>query len=338
MARHHVEERWDSDTSVPHYNAIMDDDGRIMVFICHNTDLVMLGTAKARTLGTLKSSPSRNPIRLDQHRRLRHDSLITMSRYFATRFISLVFESPVCERSIKQPRRAGQTHQAGSRFPRQDLSRALEDNRWSKRSDRTIVDLPFLRHTLSDHWRSRTCKNIACAIGGSNLPLGFSTHSVHTRPYAADITGTEILEEHDDGRRRMNFVKGPIFANVLLADEINRTPPKTQAALLEAMQEHQVTVAGQRYALEEPFFVLATQNPIEMEGTYPLPEAQLDRFMFNVYIDYLPYADELEVVLRTTSRSSEPIEPLFTAKMCKNFTRLFAVFLLPNRSQDTRSN
>ena len=103
----------------------------------------------------------------------------------------------------------------------------------------------------------------------------------------ADITGTEILEEAGDGRRRMQFVKGPIFANVILADEINRTPPKTQAALLEAMQEHQVTAAGVRYPLEEPFFVLATQNPIEMEGTYPLPEAQLDRFMFNV-IDRLP--------------------------------------------------
>ena len=94
----------------------------------------------------------------------------------------------------------------------------------------------------------------------------------------ADITGTEILEDAGDGKRSMAFVKGPIFANVILADEINRTPPKTQAALLEAMQEHQVTAAGHRYELEEPFFVLATQNPIEMEGTYPLPEAQLDRF------------------------------------------------------------
>src|SRR5881392_192177 len=98
----------------------------------------------------------------------------------------------------------------------------------------------------------------------------------------ADITGTEILEQEAGGHRQMQFVKGPIFGNVILADEINRTPPKTQAALLEAMQEHQVTVAGRRYPLEEPFFVLATQNPIEMEGTYPLPEAQLDRFMFNV--------------------------------------------------------
>jgi MoxR-like ATPase len=130
----------------------------------------------------------------------------------------------------------------------------------------------------------------------------------------ADITGTEILEQTEDGRRRMTFVKGPIFANVVLADEINRTPPKTQAALLEAMQEHQVTAAGQRFALPEPFFVLATQNPIEMEGTYPLPEAQLDRFMFNVHIDYLPFADELQVVLTTTAGRPEKIEPIFTGE------------------------
>ena len=130
----------------------------------------------------------------------------------------------------------------------------------------------------------------------------------------ADITGTEILEETGGGHRRMQFVKGPIFANVLLADEINRTPPKTQAALLEAMQEYQVTAAGTRYPLEEPFFVLATQNPIEMEGTYPLPEAQLDRFMFNVVIDYLPEPDEVEVVKRTTSGKPPKIEPLFTGE------------------------
>ena len=130
----------------------------------------------------------------------------------------------------------------------------------------------------------------------------------------ADITGTEILEEGEGGKRRMQFVKGPIFANVILADEINRTPPKTQAALLEAMQEHQVTAGGVRYPLEEPFFVLATQNPIEMEGTYPLPEAQLDRFMFNVVIDYLPEDDEVEVVKRTTAGRSKPIEPIFTGE------------------------
>ena len=130
----------------------------------------------------------------------------------------------------------------------------------------------------------------------------------------ADITGTEILEDAGDGRRRMQFVKGPVFANVLLADEINRTPPKTQAALLEAMQEHQVTAAGVRYPLEEPFFVLATQNPIEQEGTYPLPEAQLDRFMFNVVIDYLPEDDEVTVIQRTTGGKPEPIKPLFSGQ------------------------
>lgn len=137
-----------------------------------------------------------------------------------------------------------------------------------------------------------------------------------------DITGTEILEQDEDGRRSLEFVPGPIFANVVLADEINRTPPKTQAALLEAMQEHQVTAAGRRYPLEEPFFVLATQNPIEMEGTYPLPEAQLDRFLFNVLIDYLPPADELSVVLQTTSTKPEPIEPLFTGADVMKFHEL----------------
>jgi MoxR-like ATPase len=115
----------------------------------------------------------------------------------------------------------------------------------------------------------------------------------------ADITGTEILEE-EQGHRRLHFVKGPIFAQIILADEINRTPPKTQAALLEAMQEYHVTAAGRTYPLDRPFFVLATQNPIELEGTYPLPEAQLDRFMFNIVINYLSQDDEVRVVTQTT--------------------------------------
>jgi MoxR-like ATPase len=115
----------------------------------------------------------------------------------------------------------------------------------------------------------------------------------------SDITGTEILDEGDGGRR-LRFVKGPIFAQIILADEINRTPPKTQAALLEAMQEYHVTAAGRTYPLEQPFFVLATQNPIELEGTYPLPEAQLDRFMFNIVISYLTQDDEVRVVTQTT--------------------------------------
>jgi MoxR-like ATPase len=129
----------------------------------------------------------------------------------------------------------------------------------------------------------------------------------------ADITGTEILQDTGEGRR-MTFARGPVFAHMILADEINRTPPKTQAALLEAMQEHQVTAGGVRHVLEEPFFVLATQNPIEMEGTYPLPEAQLDRFMFNVVMGYLPENDEVAVVTRTTSAAPAAIEALFTGE------------------------
>src|SRR5438874_1142114 len=137
----------------------------------------------------------------------------------------------------------------------------------------------------------------------------------------ADITGTEILHDTGEGRK-MVFVRGPVFAHMLLADEINRTPTKTQAALLEAMQEHQVTAAGVAHPLEEPFFVLATQNPIEMEGTYPLPEAQLDRFMFNVVMDYLPEADEVRVVAQTTSVKPAAIEALFTGEDVLRFHEL----------------
>jgi MoxR-like ATPase len=137
----------------------------------------------------------------------------------------------------------------------------------------------------------------------------------------ADITGTEILQDLA-GERTMVFVRGPIFAHVILADEINRTPPKTQSALLEAMQEHQVTAAGVRHPLEEPFFVLATQNPIEMEGTYPLPEAQLDRFMFNVVMEYLPEDDEVRVVTRTTADRPAEIEPIFTGEDVLRFHEL----------------
>ncbi len=122
----------------------------------------------------------------------------------------------------------------------------------------------------------------------------------------SDITGTEVIEEdHSTGKREFRFFKGPIFGNIILADEINRTPPKTQAALLEAMQEHKVTAAGTTYTLEEPFFVLATQNPIEQEGTYPLPEAQLDRFMFNLKIEY-PSRDEEVAIVQTTTGSATP--------------------------------
>jgi MoxR-like ATPase len=127
----------------------------------------------------------------------------------------------------------------------------------------------------------------------------------------ADITGTDILQDDPEtGRRKFVFLRGPVFANMILADEINRTPPKTQAALLEAMQEHHVTAGGQAYHLPEPFFVLATQNPIEQEGTYPLPEAQLDRFMFNVKVDYPSRDEEIEIMRRTTSTARAELRPL----------------------------
>ncbi|MGH9253947.1 MAG: AAA family ATPase [Vicinamibacterales bacterium] len=137
----------------------------------------------------------------------------------------------------------------------------------------------------------------------------------------ADITGTEILDEQH-GVRTLRFVHGPIFAQILLADEINRTPPKTQAALLEAMQEYHVTAAGRTYALERPFFVLATQNPIELEGTYPLPEAQVDRFMFNVVMTYLPEDDEVRVVTETTGVDVPSVARVLAGQDILEFQRI----------------
>jgi len=131
----------------------------------------------------------------------------------------------------------------------------------------------------------------------------------------SDITGTEIIEENvSTGEKAFKFVRGPVFANIVLADEINRTPPKTQAALLEAMQEHHVTAAGETHKLSEPFFVLATQNPIEQEGTYPLPEAQLDRFMFNLWLDYPSYDEEITIVKATTSSDTAILDRVLNAQ------------------------
>ncbi len=147
--------------------------------------------------------------------------------------------------------------------------------------------------------------------------LGLAFNRIQFTPdlMPADITGTEFIEEdRTTGKRRMRFVKGPIFGNLILADEINRTPPKTQAALLEAMQERCVTVAGQTFQLDLPFMVMATQNPIELEGTYPLPEAQLDRFMFNILIGYLSEEEEMQVVNQTTGALSASIEPVVTSQ------------------------
>jgi MoxR-like ATPase len=155
------------------------------------------------------------------------------------------------------------------------------------------------------------------------LDLGFNRIQFTPDLMPSDITGTDILQEDAaSGRRKFQFLKGPIFTNILLADEINRTPPKTQAALLQCMQEYQVTAGGTTYALDLPFFVLATQNPIEQEGTYPLPEAQLDRFMFEVMIDYPPFEDEVEMVLQTTSAERPSVRQVLNSEAILELQRL----------------
>ncbi len=160
-----------------------------------------------------------------------------------------------------------------------------------------LVGVPGLAKTL-------LINTVAASLG-----LDFKRIQFTPDLMPSDILGSEILDEN----RKFKFIKGPLFANIILADEINRTPPKTQAALLEAMQEKAVTVAGHHYKLDEPFFVLATQNPIEQEGTYPLPEAQLDRFMFSIYLDYPSFEEEVQVVKSTTNDEQEKVNPVFSA-------------------------
>jgi MoxR-like ATPase len=150
----------------------------------------------------------------------------------------------------------------------------------------------------------------------------------------SDITGTDILQETETGRKEFQFVKGPIFANIVLADEINRTSAKTQAALLEAMQEHKVTVVGRTYSTPQPFFVLATQNPIEQEGTYPLPEAQLDRFMFFIEVGYPSEAEELMVAKKTTGESRPEVEAVITADEIMGFQKLVRRIPVPDHIYD----
>jgi MoxR-like ATPase len=157
----------------------------------------------------------------------------------------------------------------------------------------------------------------------SSLSLQFNRIQFTPDLMPADITGTEVIQEdRTSGIRELRFLPGPIFANVILADEINRTPPKTQAALLEAMQEHQVTAGGKRHLLPEPFFVLATQNPLELEGTYPLPEAQLDRFMFQVQVDYPSEEEELEIVKRTTADVEAEVQRTLDAEQISSLTHI----------------
>jgi MoxR-like ATPase len=166
-------------------------------------------------------------------------------------------------------------------------------------------------------------KTLLIKTMASILDLSFKRIQFTPDLMPADITGTDIIQEDTGtGRRQLVFVKGPIFTNILLADEINRTPPKTQAALLEAMEELQVTVQGTTYPMDRPFFVLATQNPIELEGTYPLPEAQLDRFMFNIIIEYLNEDDELQVVNETTIIRQTDINRTLTGAEVLEFQRL----------------
>ncbi|MEN3324509.1 MoxR family ATPase [Mariniflexile soesokkakense] len=169
-----------------------------------------------------------------------------------------------------------------------------------------LIGVPGLAKTLM-------VNTIAQALG-----LDFKRIQFTPDLMPSDILGSEILDED----RHFKFIKGPIFSNIILADEINRTPPKTQAALLEAMQERAVTVAGHHYKLELPYFVLATQNPIEQEGTYPLPEAQLDRFMFAINLDYPSFKEEVEVVKATTSDSQVKVNALFSAKEITDFQHL----------------
>ncbi len=174
-------------------------------------------------------------------------------------------------------------------------------------------------------------KTLLISTIARTLSLGFSRVQFTPDLMPSDITGTEVIEEDKStGVRELRFVKGPIFANVILADEINRTPPKTQAALLEAMQEHQVSVGGVQHKLPQPFFVLATQNPIEQEGTYPLPEAQLDRFMLNIRIGYPTAEEELEIVRRTTSAVRGTPEAVLTSAQITRVQELVRLVAVPD--------
>jgi MoxR-like ATPase len=166
-------------------------------------------------------------------------------------------------------------------------------------------------------------KTLMISTLAKSLSLDFSRIQFTPDLMPADITGTEIIEENrSTGAREFKFLPGPLFANVILADEINRTPPKTQAALLEAMQERQVTVGRVRHKLGNPFFVLATQNPIEQEGTYPLPEAQQDRFMFKVFVRYPSFSEEFEIARRTTAIQHDDVRPVLSAEQILDLQHL----------------
>jgi MoxR-like ATPase len=183
-----------------------------------------------------------------------------------------------------------------------------------------LVGVPGLAKTLL----VRTCADA--------LNLSFNRIQFTPDLMPGDITGTDVIEDdRTSGRKTFKFIKGPIFANIVLADEINRTPPKTQAALLEAMQEYHVTASGVTYHIDPPFFVLATQNPIEQEGTYPLPEAQLDRFMFHLQLDYPSYDEEMDIVSRTTVSSQVSVQPILSAEEIISYQKLIREVSVPQQ-------
>lgn len=186
-----------------------------------------------------------------------------------------------------------------------------------------LVGVPGLAKTLLIHTVADT------------LNLSFSRIQFTPDLMPGDITGTEVIEDDKDtGRKHFKFIKGPIFANIVLADEINRTPPKTQAALLEGMQEHKVTASGQTFTLDDPFFVLATQNPIEQEGTYPLPEAQLDRFMFQIQLGYPNPDEEKQIVKQTTSTRKSTIDAVLEKNQILDYQRLIREVPVPEQVLD----
>jgi MoxR-like ATPase len=180
-----------------------------------------------------------------------------------------------------------------------------------------LVGVPGLAKTL-------LIKSLAQA-----LDLSFNRIQFTPDLMPSDITGTEIIEEDSHGKKHFKFIKGPVFSNIVLADEINRTPPKTQAALLEAMQEYRVTASGHTYELDQPFFVLATQNPIEQEGTYPLPEAQLDRFMFSLRLDYPSFDEEIQIVKQTTSNVNITINKVLDSEQILTFQKMTREVVVP---------
>ena len=221
-----------------------------------------------------------------------------------------------CTDSIKA---AAAVHETASAI-RQQISKVIVGQ--DAILDQILLSMFCGGHTLVEGVPG-LAKTLIISTVAKTLSLGFSRIQFTPDLMPSDVTGSEVIQEDKQtGMRNLHFVKGPVFANVILADEINRTPPKTQAALLEAMQEGQVTVGGYTHALPKPFFVLATQNPIEQEGTYPLPEAQLDRFMFLVRIGYPTENQELEIVKRTTGGSQSEPTPVIGASECLRIQQL----------------